>query len=228
MENHIIEAGYSGSGYTKTRPAYQYDYGQVLRLDGFGDLLPETFEMHFSIGAGEAITRIGSGGLVEIPNVCLERFGTLAVWLFLHDDVSDGETKYVIEIPVRSRAKATDQEPTPEQQSAITQAIAALNAAVEQTGQDVIDAGAAKTAAEAAQEDAEAAARSVMNATATATTLEPGAAATATVENIGGVITFELGIPEGQQGQQGEPGEESVMVATQITGNKYRLGIGRE
>ena len=145
-DNHIIVAGYAGCGYTKTRPAYQHDYGQVLQLDGFGDMLPNTFEMHFSIGMGKAITRIGSGNTVEIPNVCFEKFGTVTVWLFLHDTESDGETKYVIEIPVRSRAKATDQEPTQAEQSAITEAIAALNAGV-------TAAEAAQSAAESAQTD---------------------------------------------------------------------------
>ena len=63
-DNHIITAKYNRDGYTRTRVAYQYDYGQVLKLDGFGDMLPNAFEMHFSIGGGEAITRIGQNGEV--------------------------------------------------------------------------------------------------------------------------------------------------------------------
>lgn len=155
-ENHVIVAGYAAGGYTKTRPAFQYDYGQELQLQGFPEL-PASFEMHFSIGMGQAITRIGTDGAVAVPNACLERFGTLTAWLFLHDAETDGETKYVIEIPVRSRAKATDQEPTPAEQSVITEAIAALNAGV--------------TAAEAAQsaaEDAKGAAESARDAAETA------------------------------------------------------------
>lgn len=166
-ENHVIVAGYAAGGYTKTRPAFQYDYGQELQLQGFPEgMLPASFEMHFSIGMGQAITRIGTDGAVAVPNACLERFGTLTAWLFLHDAETDGETKYVIEIPVRSRAKTTDQEPTPAEQSVITEAIAALNAGV--------------TAAEAAQAAAEAAAESVGEAAEQAQGKAGEAAASAT------------------------------------------------
>ena len=164
-ENHVIVAWYAAGGYTKTRPAFQYDYGQELQLHGFPEL-PASFEMHFSIGMGQAITRIGTNGAVAVPNACLERFGTLTAWLFLHDAETDGETKYVIEIPVRSRAKTTDQEPTPAEQSVITETIAALNAGV--------------TAAEAAQVAAEAAAESVGEAAEQAQGKAGEAAASAT------------------------------------------------
>ena len=154
-ENRIITVKYSSNGYTKTRAAYQYDYGQVLRLEGFPEgMLPDPFEVHFSVGNGLAKTQIGTDSAVSVLDECLERYGTIAAWLFLHDTASDGETKYTIEIPVRSRSKTVDAPPTPVQQSAITQAIAALGRGVD--------------AAEAAQAAAEAAANSVRNASATA------------------------------------------------------------
>ena len=231
-ENHIIRVNYSAGGYTKARAAYQYDYGQVLELEGFPEL-PSSFEMHFSIGGGQAITRIGTDGTVAIPNVCLERYGTATAWLFLHDAVTDGETKYTIEIPVRGRAKTTDQEPTPAERSVITETIAALNAGVNaaeaaqgaaETAQGKAEEaqGAAETAqgkAEEAQGAAEAAANSVRNATATAETLEPGSDATVTVRDVSGVKTFEFGIPAGVQGETGNGIQGAVL------NNDYTLTI---
>ena len=190
--NHIIEVEHSACGYTKTRAAYQYDYGQILELQGFPEL-PATFEMFFSIGLGQAITRIGTGGAVAVPDVCLERYGTVTAWLFLHDAETDGETRYAIEIPVRSRGKVTDQEPTPEERGLITEAIAALNAGV-------AAAEAAQEGAEAAQEAAEEAGSTLSGAVETLAALQPAATPedvgkylkAKTVEN-GKVTEYEFG-----------------------------------
>lgn len=163
--HHVLVAEYSRSGISQARPEnpedhgpYQFDYGQLLRLDSFPDL-PQSFEMHFGIGMGQAVTRIGTDGVVGIPDICLERYGKISAWLFLHDGETDGETRHTVEIQVLSRAKATDQEPTPEEQSAITQAIAALNAGV--TAAESAQA-AAEAAADNAAEDARAAAEDVL------------------------------------------------------------------
>lgn len=155
-ENHIITVTYTGCRTYTTRHLFQYDYGQELHLDGFP--IPATFEMHFSVGQGKTVTMIGTDGVIAVPDQCLQRAGTAAAWLFLHDTEDDGETKCVFVMPVDPRGAITYQEPTPVQQDTITQAIAALNTAVEQTGADVVDTNAAKVAAEAAQAAAEAAA----------------------------------------------------------------------
>lgn len=205
-ENHIITVKYSSNGYTKTRAAYQYDYGQVLRLEGFPEgMLPDPFEVHFSVDSGLAKTQIGTDSAVLVLDECLERYGTIVAWLFLHDTASDGETKYTIEIPVRSRSKTVDAPPTPVQQSAITQAIAALQTGV--------------SAAEAAQTAAEAAADSVRNAGATAETLTPGSAATVEVRDINGAKVFCFGIPEGLKGDTG------VSITGAVLNPDYTLTI---
>lgn len=160
-DNHIILAGYDPSGHTRTRSAYQYDYGQILRLEGFGEMLPQTFEMHFGIGNGKSVTMIGQDGDVVVPDQCLTKHGTITAWLYLHDTEADGETRYVIETAVKPRSEITKQEPTPVQQDVITQAIAALNNAVEETAGAVTD-------AENARDDAEAAAQEAENQAATA------------------------------------------------------------
>lgn len=206
--NHIIKANRTALGHFRTRPAFQYDYGQVLMLSGF--TLPQAFEVHFGIGNGKSITMIGTEDQVQIPDECLRNAGTLTAWLFLHDAETDGETRFVIEIPVNARAEITNQEPTPVQQDVITQAIAALNTGVEAAQAAQEAAQSAREAAETAQEEAEAAAESVKNADATAETLEPGSQATVVVEDVDGVKTFKFGLVKGDKGDRGEQGIQGV------------------
>lgn len=117
-------------GASKTAPLYQYDYGQTLEFDGFD--LPSAFEVQFSNDPdGEAVTQIGADNSVLIPDAMLLTGKNVYAWLFLHQGENDGETVYYIEIPVTERAEPTHEEPTPVQQSEITQAIAVLNAGVE-------------------------------------------------------------------------------------------------
>lgn len=212
MDNHhIIPVTYSGSGSYRTRAVYQYDYGQILSFDGFD--LPDAFEVHFHTGGGESVTVIGHDDQVAIPDSLLQIQRTVTAWLFLHDTEDDGETRFVVEIPVRGRSAITDEEPTPVEQSAITQAIAALQTAVTKTE-------AAQDAAETAADEAEAAADSLKGATAGAVTLPEGSAATAELSVNEGVFAFGFGIPvgatgpQGPQGIQGDRGEKGETGAT--------------
>ena len=110
-------------------PLYQYDYGQRLILSGVE--LPESYEVHFSNSeTGSSKTSVGNATGVDIPDEFLTSGENVHVWLFLHDGESDGETEYKGVINVYKRARPTNAAPTPVQQDAITQAIAALNAAV--------------------------------------------------------------------------------------------------
>ena len=125
--NHIVNVRYHQNGFFMTRAVFQYNYGQMLDLSEFPNL-PDTFEMHFANkGDPQSTTQIGTNGMVKIPDTYLTKAVTISCWLFLHDDVTDGETRYVVEIPVIPRAEITDQEPTPEEQGVITQLVAALN-----------------------------------------------------------------------------------------------------
>lgn len=138
----------------RTKPLWQYDYGQILILEGVE--LPFSYEVHFSNEPhGNATTNLGDENGVLIPDIYLTTGKPVYAWLYLHDGTEDGETEYSIMIPVERRARPTNQEPTPVQQDIITQAIAVLNDAVEITGQDVTDANAAKEAAVVAQAAAE-------------------------------------------------------------------------
>lgn len=173
---NIIAASFGGATVCRTAPAYQYDYGQLLT---FPDLeLPTTFECHFSnTERGTSVTQIGANNVVTIPDTMFQTGAYIYAWVFLHTGEDDGETEYMAVIPILKRAQPTDDVPTPVEQSAITQAIAALNAAVEQTGEDVADAAASAAAALASEQ---AAAASEINAAASESAAASNAAAAAT------------------------------------------------
>ena len=169
MTTNIVTALFSeGSRQTATTPLTQYDYGQILQFEGLD--LPVAYEVHFADtpNKGDSVTQIGNEDGVEIPDILLQTAGYIYAWIFLHTGEDDGETRYLIKIPVEGRAKPTNETPTPVQQDAITEAIAALNEAVEQTGSDVETTQGymerAETAAGNAEDSATAASRSENNA----------------------------------------------------------------
>lgn len=173
---NIIAASFGGATVCRTAPAYQYDYGQLLT---FPDLeLPTAFECHFSnTERGTSVTQIGANNVVTIPDTMFQTGAYIYAWVFLHTGEDDGETEYMAVIPILKRAQPTDDVPTPVEQSAITQAIAALDAAVEQTGEDVANAAASAAAALASEQ---AAAASEINAAASESAAASNAAAAAT------------------------------------------------
>ena len=156
MANNIITAAYSSSNITYTKPAYQYDYGMILKFSGIE--LPQAYEVHFSNTefCGESISQIGDADGVTIPDEMFLNGNPIYAWTYLHTGADDGETVYKAVIGVNKRAKPSDLEPTPVQQDAITQAIAALNVAVEQTAADVVTSGENAQAAENSAEAADA------------------------------------------------------------------------
>ena len=124
---NVTKAAFGGLREVTTAPLWQYDYGQILQITGLD--LPQAFEVHFSNSrkSGETITQIGTDSQVVIPDMYLTSGADIYAFIFLHDGLTDGETEYVIKIPVRERPEPSDIEPTPEQQDAITEAIATLN-----------------------------------------------------------------------------------------------------
>ena len=137
LKQNIIYIYFKGKHLVTSKSQYQYNHGQYLY---FADLnLPQAFEVHFSNREkGESKTQIGSNKLVEIPD---EYFwnGALQIyaWIYLHNQANDGETVYEVRIPLIKRAKPTDEEPLPVQQSAIDKAIAELATAVDITNENV-------------------------------------------------------------------------------------------
>ena len=99
--------------YKKAYGLWQYDYGQVLRIQGLD--LPTAVEMHFSLTetGGEAVTRIGvtKDGVtdVTIPDSLLEADGTsqdYQIYVFVYLTTPDsGETTRRITLGVKSRPR---------------------------------------------------------------------------------------------------------------------------
>lgn len=115
----------------KTTPLYQYDYGQILNFEGVE--LPMAYEVHFSNNdqKGTAKTVIGNQNGVLIPDEYLLTGEPVYAWVFLHAGEDDGETEYKTMIPVNKRPMKVDQQPTPVQQDAITEAIAKIQEIVD-------------------------------------------------------------------------------------------------
>lgn len=155
-----VRAVFGSTRFSRTHRLHQYDYGQILVLEGLE--LPTAYQVHFSNQpqSGTAKTQIGDENGVEIPDEYLLTGEPVFAWVFLHTGESDGETRYTVEIPVEKRPQPTEDEPTPVQQGVIDQAIAALNSGVERAenaADDAVDSAedafeAAERAAESAEE----------------------------------------------------------------------------
>lgn len=144
--SNVITAAFASETFLTTERLWKGDYGQVLNIQGLE--LPEYYEVHFaSTKNGTPQVEIGTSAGVNIPNKFLRSTGYIYAWLFLHEGENDGETKYQIKIPVEDKGIPIDQE-TPEEKTAVQQAIEALN---EETGK----AEAATETAEQHRDDAE-------------------------------------------------------------------------
>ena len=125
MAMNVTTATFTTKPETTTLPIWQYDYGQTLKFAGIE--LPQTYEVHFanSPSDGDTMTQIGDENGVTIPDTLLQTGKYVYAWIFLHEGSDDGETEYMVTIPVRQRPKPSNEEPTPVQQDEIAQIIAA-------------------------------------------------------------------------------------------------------
>ena len=129
MVDNVLRIAFKGKTSIESKSLYQYDYGQIIK---FVDLeLPYSYEVHFSNRLkGTSITQIGNANGVAIPDQFLQTGLPIYVWVYLHTGQNDGETEYMVTIPVVQRAEPSNEIPTPQQESAIGQALQALNSAV--------------------------------------------------------------------------------------------------
>lgn len=156
MDTTKIIKGVVNSGrYTVTAPIVKEDYGLYLQIEGVE--LPQTYEVDFSNSehSGTSVTMIGNSDGVLIPSQFISTGKDVFAFLY-HVGVDFGRTVYKFRIPNKVRPDRTEEQPTPEEQSVIDQAINALNEAVAQTSQDVID---ADESANSAKDDADRAER---------------------------------------------------------------------
>lgn len=130
---------------------WQYDYGQILRIEGLN--LPTAVEIHFALTekGGEAVTRVGmtKDGVTDvvIPDRFLENNDVtqdyrIYAFIYLRDDTS-GQTEYKIPISVTSRPKpeAFDR---PEDGEIFKEAIQAVRESADQAAESARQAEAIK------------------------------------------------------------------------------------
>ncbi len=138
MNNISIATFKCGSKSCELYGLWQYDYGQILRIQDLG--LPPAVEIHFSLTekGGSSITRVGTtkDGVTDvvIPDSLLENDDAsqdywIYAFVYLTDDDS-GSTEYKIAMKVKSRPRpeAIDR---PKDQELFREAIAAVNEAAE-------------------------------------------------------------------------------------------------
>lgn len=138
MSNISIATFQCGSRSCELYGLWQYDYGQILRIQDLG--LPPAVEIHFSLTekGGSSITRVGTtkDGVTDvvIPDSLMENDDAsqdywIYAYIYLTDETS-GSTEYKIAMKVKSRPRpeAIDR---PEDQELFREAIAAVNEAAE-------------------------------------------------------------------------------------------------
>ncbi len=131
----MVIVNFEDENYKRVTGLWQWDYGQVLRIQGLN--LPKAVEIHFSLqeSGGQSVTRIGmtKDGVTDvvIPDSLLENEESLGnydiyAFIYLTDDTS-GQTEYKICMPVKARPKpeAFDK---PEDKELFEEAIKAVNA----------------------------------------------------------------------------------------------------
>lgn len=109
----VITALFEEDNYCKVSGLWQYDYGQILSIEGLN--LPKIVEIHFSLDDknGDTITRIGltenSITTVHIPDVLLENNDitsnyNMYAFIYIANSV-EGNTEYRVTMPVKARPK---------------------------------------------------------------------------------------------------------------------------
>lgn len=126
--------------------AYQWNYGQILRIQGGN--LPKVVEVHFSLEetSGTSVTRIGTtvDGVTEVPipdsylenNNCSQDY-TIYAYIYLEDGTA-GRTEHEIAIPVKARTKP-EVPGTPEEPELFRETVKAVNDAADRAEQALGD-----------------------------------------------------------------------------------------
>lgn len=181
MKNIVTATFQPGYTTAKVLGLWQYDYGQILRIQGLE--LPDTIEIHFSLQekGGESERQVGvtRDGVTEvsIPNSYLENAGTsrdYSIYAFLYiSDGKSGNTEYKITMHVQSRPKPKDPE-TPEdpKKDPFGETVEVVNKAMES----------ARASAEAAAESEKSASESATQAEKSAVKSQKSAEAAAASE----------------------------------------------
>lgn len=190
---------------TTTDSLTQYDYGQILMIDGLD--LPSPFEAHFSNTQfdGNSKPWPGMDNQVEIPDEYLESGNPIYVLIFLHYGENDGKTEYRITIPVEKRPRNVKVPIRPIQQGIIESTIAAINVAAARAEDEA-------NAAEAAKE-------AIQNMHVQAETIGPDdeSSVEKVVDPDTGEVTLIFGVRRGEQGKQGDKGDTGAVFVPNVS-----------
>lgn len=133
-----IKAVFSSGVFARTLKVFEWDTDDKLQFVGID--LPDNYTVDFSNSlTGESKPVLGDASGVAIPPEYFVHGTEIYAWVWISTE-NGGHTKYQVTIPVYKRAKRTDTTPTPAQQDALDQAIAALNAAVTDVQDQINDA----------------------------------------------------------------------------------------
>lgn len=200
----FVTANFAKGRVCVTPSVFQYNAGMKLRF--MGAALPDTYRVDFSNTLhGKSKPMIGNADGVEIPYEYFIPGQSIYAWIVVSFGEGGTITEYQATIPVSPRAKPTNETPMPTQQSAIDQAIAALNEGV--------------TRAEAAADIAEEAVAGVQE------TVDAALEAAKESGEFDGPQgpQGEPGI-QGPPGEQGEPGPQGIQGSQGIQGPKGDTG----
>lgn len=206
----MVTAEFNGCKMTTARQSlYQYDYEQQLQINGLA--LPEVFQADFcNAGDASTVSVLGENDVVDIPAQFIADGRDILAYVFYYDEATGGKTRAEITITVMARPERTDEQPTPEQESIIDQAIDALNEGVERAENAADNAEGYAGDAETAKNDAEAAKEAVegLGVTAHETAAGSGPSVEKTVNPETGAVTLDFGLPAAPvssvNGQTGE------------------------
>lgn len=137
---NITTATFTQDSFTSVYGVWQWDYGQVLRIEGLQ--LPPVVEVHFSLQekSGESLIRIGTTQEgrtdVIIPDCMLENEGTVQnyiIYAFLYLAGKEaGQTEKKIAIHVKARPKICGGNDNP---NIFHEVVELVNEAVEKTAE---------------------------------------------------------------------------------------------
>lgn len=129
LSENVILAYLLGRYECTVPDVYQYNSGMILKI--VGPELPSAYTVDFANSVtGSSVSQVGNSDGVVIPDQFFVPGSTIHAWVVL-TGADYVVTRYHIMIPISPRAARTSEEPTPSQQSALDEAIAALNDAVD-------------------------------------------------------------------------------------------------
>ena len=154
------------STYASAYGIWQWDYGQILRIQS-KKKLPKAVEVHFSEQekGGSSVTRIGTTADnvtdVPIPDSLLEKSGNIYAFVYIEDGQS-GNTEYKIEMSVKARPKP-EIPGSPEEPELFKETIKAVNEAADRADTAEQNANDSASKAEEAAASASASAKAAEN-----------------------------------------------------------------